>query len=798
MPNMHLRLGLCAVATLLGGCLFGSTTQTRAAMREEAKATTARQAAVQAQNFPEMLAYDDVFLARSGVTDVTQREARKRHFASWLESEVSKLGPPTTANLDALFGTLVAFRRESKRAAGPAWLQQYKKGAANMADDPSVSLRSQDLSMVDATLITPRLAELAPAMWLAVDAAAQAGNLAGAIQRGRAIVSELAADSAQAVALAQLERRASTMFLDQARAAGDEHAGARVLYADLATMLGASREDVGSLDTPSDELLVAIGSAWKVAVDGNCGDTVNIDGDRSALAGALPSRGWRTTSVQDVPILNVRFTAACPLIAREWQTQEEMPYLDVRKVTTREPVYEERCMPNVYKEDRKREGDILVTTKWIEPAECHDEIVGSEDVTVTLREPKTELVTVRHLTTSIAVAGTITITVDGQLSEWNFSVTGQSTDDPAYSGLHVKPQGRGNYTEMEARKAAQALLIAELDEHRREVFASRAAKALDVARTAVAAGQVLEADQAFYVAAKLLARSRSATATTTTMTKTTNDGTTTTTTSTTNLGPSGPPKEMIDWMLVTHRMPADALTAALVGKSLPTLDLIGEHRVASIDLPITLADYEALNDYSSGRFFTRLLSMGIAAGPALTNTDTTASTGGLIMGQLSVNPDKKLFGLRTTAGSLGAGGGHTYVDVGFTGGYGLLRTRGLWLGPVFGVGGDLTTGSEESIPTAELFTVRPGLYAEYGARLSYVFPKNGKLELQYSKAFRSTTYLAAEKRAEGSFYYHGLGPSLMFTARYTEYLPDVDSFFGTFSSNGRLARSTWILGGFGF
>ena len=811
---MYRCVAVCIVGALVGGCLFGSTDATKAAMRVEAKATVARRSAIRAKDYPTILAYDDVFLARTGRADIKLRDARKRHFAAWLESEIAKLGPPSTSNLDALFGTLVAFRREAQREAGPQWVKDYR--AKSSTSDPSVTLRSEDLGTVDASLIKPRLAELATAMWVTVDAAEKAGDLTGAVGRARAITSALPKDSPQVAVLAALEQRASATFLERARAAGDAHAGARVMYAKIARMLGATKEAVGGLATPTPELYAELGAAWEIAVDGDCGDSVTIDGVRSKLEPALRWAGWNTASTKDAPSLNIRFTASCSPTPRTWQTQEEIPYIDIREETSKEPIYDQQCMPNVYKEDRERQGDTLVTTKWIVPAECHDEIVGSEDVKHTIREPKTETVTVQHLTTSITASGKIEITIDGKKFEWELSVKGESTDDPAYRGTHVQAKARGDYTEMEARRATQDLIIAELDKRRREVFASRAAKTLEVATAATAAGKVLEADHAFYVSYAMLAGYRpsrpsntlrgtntpttsgGATTTTTTSSTTTSGGQTTTTTTTTGgPGSGGPGLEMTKWVWATHKVPATALEEALLDRPLPTLDLVGARKIASIDLPITLENYDSLNDSTSGRETAQVISILVAAGPALTKTDTTSSTGGLATLQLAVNPEAYMFGFRMTGGGLAAGGGHGFFDFDFNVGYG-AKARGLWIGPVLGLGGDFTTGSQDSTPTAEVFTVRPGLYFEYGARLLYAFPKNGKLELQYNKAFRSTTALAAEKRAEGRFFYHGLGTHLVLTVRYTEYLPDVDSFFGVFSKDGRLARSTWILGGFGF
>ena len=104
-------------------------------------------------------------------------------------------------------------------------------------------------------------------------------------------------------------------------------------------------------------------------------------------------------------------------------------------------------------------------------------------------------------------------------------------------------------------------------------------------------------------------------------------------------------------------------------------------------------------------------------------------------------------------------------------------------------------GNQDRVgPTPGNFIVPVALVWQYGVRASYAFEGLLKFDVMYSKHFRTSTALAAEKRLDAGITV-GMASVWM---RYAEYLNDVDGFFAPFDAETRSAKSLWLLGGLGF
>ncbi len=745
------------LALLLSGCLFGQTRFTELSKQNEAKMSVARKAAIAEHNYPLALAYDDVFLRRSGAGDSQLRADRKFHFQAWLETALAAIGEPTGANVENIFSTLIAFRHEAQRSISDPNDQ-----------DPAADLRRQDLATVDVARIAPRLTALAPAMWAEVTAAQRRGEWLHAVQLGHAIVAELPADASKSAQVLDLANRAAEVHLALATQAGDSAPGARVLHAKIAALFGAVS---GDLAAPSAELLAATGGAWAITTTGDCGTTFDADQNDLALEPLLRTAGWRPASGPSSAKLAITIVG-CQVTDRSWDTVEDLQWTEVKDVTVRTPVYEERCMPDTYK-DTYVKGEFSTTRiEWKIPGGCKQEITGSREEKREIKIPHQEQVTMHHYTQSTTITGKFQFTVDGETRELPLRVVGTSADDSAFNGVKIPSRSRSINTKANSRTAAINEMLALLRVERRAFFAVRAAAALAKATASSVAGQALAADHYFFVAHELASLSD-------------------------QRDQSLDQSAFAAWIDRTYHIDHASLADALAGRPLMKLDLAAGKSVASVDLPNRLYTDDDLNERSSGRSVRRALMLTFGAGPASTASPNggAAKLGAIGSLAVTVSPAAGLFGFRLHGGTLA--GGHGYVDADFLGGYG-VRAKGFWLGPVLGLGGDFTTGSQDATPTPTEFLVPPGGYFEYGARLYYAFPKNGTIEFTYSKAFRTSSKLASQKRGDIRFTYSGFGPALSLTYRYAEHLADGDGFFSWFSNTTRIAKTSWLLGGLSF
>lgn len=759
---------------VLSGCLFGHTDATLSAKKVEKQANTDRAAAIAVSDYPAAVAYDDVFLVRNGAGDTKLRRERAVHFRDWLEAKVTAIGPPTGENLGALVGTLVAFRRESQRALG---LDANGKPplTRGRAEEDATKIRQEDLAKVDAERIMPRLVALAPAMWSEVAGEVKQRNLVHAVMLGRAIVAELPKNSPQGAQLTALEHSAAAVHVALASEVGDTLPGARMLHAQIAALFGTVSADLVAM-TPA--LAAATGDGWKVSTSGSdveCGASIdhNITGtyDKLPFDQRMMRAGFAPSEDSAAPSVVVAFTT-CPITSKSWNTEEDVPWEEIRKIETRRAIYEELCMPDTYKDTYVKSEDYTTHIEWKIPGGCSQVVTGSETEIHEVKVPHVERATIHHFTQTITLAGTIKIDADGASHAYTFSIPGTSRDDISYEGQHLGGRSRTGDTDTDARNMGLQLLITELRAHKREVMAARATEWLARAHAAEAAGKSREADHAFYVANELAPALAG--------------------------GDFTPQTKALDaWVERSYHIPPGAMAAAQARTPLATIDVAQGYEVKVKPLEMRLWDDDELDRLTSGRGFREALTLHLSVGPTFTSTTggTETKTGGTVGLTVETGSAAPLFGVHLGGGSLA--GGHGFVDAVFIGGYG-LSTHSLWLGPTLGLGGDFTTGSQDLTPTPDGFIIPPGFLFEYGARLHYAFPKNGSVAALYAKRFRTAEDLPREKIAELRFSYSGLGTPLVATYRYTEWLGDGDGFLTAFGADKRYAKTNWFLLGYGF
>ena len=370
----------------------------------------------------------------------------------------------------------------------------------------------------------------------------------------------------------------------------------------------------------------------------------------------------------------------------------------------------------------------------------------------------------------MAASGTIRIVSELGPRDRRFSLSATSSDDTAWTSAHSGARGFDLDTQTEARRRMHAAVLDEIGGLAKDALVARARVELARARAAMAAGDARTTDDALYTAYAI----------------------------TRSVGPV--PPELAAWGSTTYRLAPEQLAAALAGTALAALDLGADHALTLPVAQITLRDdvesvySEALTSRSLRSQAMMTFTLGALATDLAGAADTTY--GGIgSMAVMVVRNRGQSIGVRMHGGLDQHGTG--ILDLDFLLGYG-VHAGGLTLSVHGGVGGDFTPGGERDATSPASLYVPPGFYAEYGARLHYALRGALSLEGVYTKAFRSSSALAAETRADVriALVLPGGFPGAL-TFRHAEYLPDVSGVFTGFSAADRLASTNWLLFGVG-
>lgn len=170
-----------------------------------------RKDAVATADYALAIAYDDdALLEYPYMVDV--RAERVTDFEGLIGVELGKLGPLSSSNALAVFGELVALRREAFR--GPPSSADgipQDDGSANAGQ--VWTERREDLAAVDARVIAPKLAETGDVLWKAVGTDVTRGDFAAALVLGAAVVDELPKGTPYAARLDAIGEQAAAIEL---------------------------------------------------------------------------------------------------------------------------------------------------------------------------------------------------------------------------------------------------------------------------------------------------------------------------------------------------------------------------------------------------------------------------------------------------------------------------------------------------------------------------------------------------------------------------------------------------------
>lgn len=745
------------------GC-FGSSRKSVRAQELALQASSGRSEALDRNDFASALAYDD-FLVDGG-DEGLPRTDRKNHFARWLEAELAKLGPPREDNVQAIFGTLVAFRREARRAVST-------QPAGSPGNKTNMKQRQEDLAVVDADLIAPQLAAVAVLMWKAVDGAAERGEFAHAITLGQSMVDELAANDVCVPRLAQLKQRAAALHLALAQEAGDRLPGARVLHARLAAIYGAQ---VGALAEPGPALLAETTQNWTLSSPGNCGDSVNRPGTTTAgldgsaatyreapvnLAVRLRSQGFAAGSGQPMS-MTVTFDS-CPVSKREFKTEDKVAYQVSSIATSFIARTREVCSEGLTFTDSKRVGYYHQVTTTKIGGTCKSVPTGEYDtVKREVEVTAYERVAVSHRVHRMSATGVIQIAFEGGTRQERFTLDAESEDDRSWSSKHRASRQALGLTEGQVRDRLHGKLLAKIRGLAGQALADRAAAYTKKAQASIAQGQAMEADQAFFVADRIVKVA----------------------------GKTDP--LFTQWMQTKHRVTSAVFAAAIAGQGLPKQDVVANRAVHLPAIAVKIAD-------DSNRELRSEVMSTLTGGPSSTATagGNSVIRGGILSGAVTVFDGSGGGGLRMHGGWDGAGNG--LMDMDILAGYGAFLGW-LQFGAIGGLGVDFTPGNDDRVATSpNSFLVPAAGYLEYGARMSYALPIEASIELMYTKVLRYAAALPQENRGDIR-----LAVTLpfdfpaAFTLRYTEYRAQGGGYLTPFDAGASVATSLWLLGGFGY
>lgn len=371
---------------------------------------------------------------------------------------------------------------------------------------------------------------------------------------------------------------------------------------------------------------------------------------------------------------------------------------------------------------------------------------------------RVERLPIEHRVHRASATGTIQITDESGTREATFAIEAESEDDVAWDrptrGKATRDSTRThhNLSEPQARDLLHAKLLSEIRTLTGEVLVARQATYVAQAEASLAQGDGLAAEHALYIANEIVKAAGLTSA------------------------------ELERRMATTYAVPAPVLAAALAGQPFPTSKLDGD-AVAQTPIRYFSTD-SAVQEFRS--ILTLTLTGGVSSA---TPTGDTSSIGG---GIASFAVNVMGFGFRLNGGLDGNGTG--VIDFDF------LASYGAWIGwlsiaPVVGFGMDTTTGNQDRLPPSPgAFRLPVAFYVEYGLRVSYAFQRFAKAEVLYTNTARTSSALAEAKRLD----LRAVLGKVAITARYAEYLYDLDGVFAPFGADGRAATSLWLLGGIGF
>lgn len=723
-------------------CVVGLTTVAQAKVPglSPADAKAARSNAIGSKDWSLALAYDDAMLAAK--TDeanrATMRADRKEHFRLVCNAAIDKLGPATTDNVEAIIGTLLALRSFATRVEGE---------------------RQGDLEPIADERMAATLAAMATPMWARVDAIAAGGDVPRAISLAHMIPS---ADPAR---IAKLGETLASTHLALAKQATDDLVGARILHARLAAFFGA---EIGDLADVPQFLHAEIGRNWVIAADSDCGTHAgSIDAAKERLDVALGRAYPPGPGVSSV--LRVTFSE-CPVTVREWKTSEEKGYLAKEKVSVRVEVPTEYGCGNWSStSDKGASSTTITSTRYCGYAST--ETRWEEREVEVERFTKT---TIAHRIHRFATKGTISVELYGMTREVPFAFEAESNDDIATgsdcskkadcpANMRVQGTPHHGWSEWQARLRVHDQLMLEIRTAVSALVTTKVQSYWGRAQAAIDANRPLEADHAFALAHQIIGGSVDS--------------------------------KFEAWMQRQYRLSGVLLLAALGTIARPPFRPEGTYE---LELPaIALRDEHVFwrEGYINREVNTFRRSFWFTFGVGPMFVDTTGGTSsqmGVIASMHVTGLIKK--GLVAFRFAGGYGASHGQIELELHGGFG-VRAGDFALHAVTGLGMSTSSGNQERVgPTPNNFIVPVAAVWLYGARVSYALPAGYKLEAMYSKLFRGSTELAAEKRLEARLIVKGFA----LITRYAEYLPDVDSFFGTFDADTRSAKALWILGGGGF
>ena len=753
---------LLLLPTAVGCISIGS----RASVRHdnaESNASWERKSAVRQKDFATALAYDDALLKFGGSSPVAVREERKLHFAQWLEIELAKLGPLSDDNAEALFGTLVAFRREARRSA---------------AGDTAPTERQQDLAPLTAERIDKQIPAVAARLWPAVEKAAQRGELPRAVALGQAIIDELEPGHGYDARLQPLKAQVAAAHFALAQEAGELLPGARVLHAKLAAIYGGQP---GDLVTPGAALLAETAKNWQVSSPGNCGDSIDWAGTGEDsfekehltfqrapvvnLATLLGRHGFTPGPGKPMQ-MNIRFDS-CSVVTRDSESEVKVPY-KVKQPYRDTVLTGDACGPRetvVYSESDTRIFDDKTVVYG--HYSCHWEVnyhSGNRDAgqytitTGTRTVEKIETVPVSHRVHLMNTTGVIQITFEGKTREEPFALAAQSEDDTASPQTpHRELKRPWNLGEAQVRHRMAVQLLGKVQLLRASLLAERSQVYLEKAKVNLAQNQALAAGHNFYIADQLA-----------------------------RVGDSVDP-EFLRWMERKYRLLGEVVPLALAGGSLPKLDLAKPYSVKLPQVVIGKRGDEHNRDMRS------ILKLTLTGGVTTANTTGGSAPirGGMGSFRISGFPDAG-GGFRMSGGSYGTD--RRFIDFEFFGGYGFWINY-LYLGAIGGIGSDVTPGNQDGLaPSPNSFILPLAGYAHYGLRAAYTFAFPGEIEFMYSKVYRGSSALPRENRGDVCITLSGLA----FTLRYTEYLTHGFGLLPVFTARDRTATTLSLLGGVGF
>jgi hypothetical protein len=604
-----------------------------------------------------------------------------------------------------------------------------------------------DLEASGRERIQPLMVETTAFLAARIDELVAANQLAYAIALAQALIDHAAGDATMIAKRDAAKQKAAAVHIELAAQAGETHPGARLLHAKIALMYGGAP---GELSTAPASVVAESERTWTVSSPSTCGASPlsNLnDPDvpfEKYMRDSLTSVSGGMAAQIEVSI------SACRQRVKEWDEENTVGYKrEKRQVKERVPVTNYQC--GNWSTSVDKGASTITTTRTRScgdvPTGDYQWLVTDVEVDVPVKEK------IHHRIDWATLTGSFKITMGGVTREEKFDFGENSDDDVSYPARSGTGHGLG------LKQAQQRVRDQLHSKITGAIFAAAGTQAqayVQKGNAAAAAGQTFEAEHAYYISTRLQ-------------------------------------RPFVDpsvqkYLDERYRIRGTMLTSALEGRTLSFRDLLPlpEITLRSHDLP-----HEGYDAVIADNVFRSSFSLHVGGGYASTETTGGGKRGGGLADFAFTFAKKPLGHFRFLGGYVA---GHGLVELGAAGGYG-LALGGFRLHALSGLGMSTSFGNQERLgPTPDNFIVPVALVWQYGLRASYAFPGLLKGEVTYSKHFRTSTALAAEKRFDASISV-GLAS---FWIRYTEYLNDVDSFFGSFDASTRSAKSLWLLGGLGF